>query len=393
MKGLLNKFVNLGIRKEYQLWEQFLTRKINAISLIALVNVSLSYFIFPGIGLTDFQNILLLSICMSPVVIILNSFVHYKAGVYSFFIFGAVLMGYISVKLGLDSLFFIFFFPIFLSVVQLLGRKEMLWHMIIILLIYCLTIIWVLLQISNPEIQIKMSDDTLTKIRVFDILLAAFTAVAFIVLITIESMKHERLLNAAIKEKDILMAEVFHRVKNNMNIVTSLLNLKKENSSNIEVREAIEDCRNRVYSMALVHQKIFQKKSVTDLDFTDYVKELILDITQSLGKPGDEKIIVVGNQMNLPLNQAIPCGLIINELITNSYKHARLEERSLKIIVELQFDGIKHHVKYLDNGPGLPHNVKKDGSLGLELIYSLSDQIDANIEFQNKNGLHFTMRF
>jgi two-component sensor histidine kinase len=197
-----------------------------------------------------------------------------------------------------------------------------------------------------------------------------------------------------VKEKDVLVAEVFHRVKNNMNIVTSLLNLKKNSSDSDEVRDALQDCRNRVFSMALVHKRIFQKNDVSSLDFGEYVHDLADEIIASLGLDEDDSISVASDEMELPISQAIPCGLIVNEVITNSCKHARIPGQPLKIKVELKSEGGKNVIRISDNGPGADENsLQRTGSLGIDLIKSLCQQIDSNYRFEKKDGMLFEMSF
>lgn len=197
-----------------------------------------------------------------------------------------------------------------------------------------------------------------------------------------------------LNEKEILLAEVFHRVKNNMNIVTSLLNLKKHVSESQEVKDAIEECRERVYSMALVHQKIYNNKTIHSLDFKDYVNDLVQEAVNSIG--GQDKVDVIFNTepIDLPINYAIPCGLILNELITNSFKHAQIKNAKLKIEIGLANSNGLVTLSVKDNGPGFDFdNVRKQNSLGMDLIKSLSDQIDAKFSTVNKNGTFSKIEF
>jgi two-component sensor histidine kinase len=197
-----------------------------------------------------------------------------------------------------------------------------------------------------------------------------------------------------LKEKEVLLAEVFHRVKNNMNIVTSLLNLKKEISNSQEVKDALEDCRNRVFSMALVHQTIFNNNSIVELNFKAYIESLTTEIKNSLGSNKPVDIHLDTELVMLDLSTAIPCGLILNELITNSFKYASSDDKSLVIDIKMRQLNNTVELEVRDNGKGLPDNWKQNSySLGMELISSLCEQIDGTHQFKNDKGLVFNLSF
>jgi two-component sensor histidine kinase len=246
----------------------------------------------------------------------------------------------------------------------------------------------------HDRYRVEFPEEVIARVRVFDIVLSAFTGVVFIILITIENNRQEKMIRAMLREKDVLVAEVFHRVKNNMNIVTSLLSLRSHISSSEEVKEALEDCRNRVFSMALVHEKIFHSNEVSRLDFGEYAHDLADEISMSLGLSGEDMISVRSDEMELPLKYAIPCGLILNELVTNSCKHGRIGDRPLHISIGIHAEGEKRVIEVQDNGPGASEQqMQREGSLGLDLIRSLCQQIEAEYRFSSRNGLHFQMRF
>lgn len=391
---LVIKFNQLGIKPHYQLWEVFLTRKINFITVIGSFNVILSAIIFPLFNLTALHPLLITTIVLAPLVFLVNNKINYVWGAYGFYLIGIILMLFMSIRLGTESYFLLFYFPITLSVIQLLGRKETVLHMIIILLLFFVSIITIVICYKNNYGKLNLEPSTVSNLQAFNIIISAFTGTAVIIQITLENIKHESLIKSMLKEKEILVAEVFHRVKNNMNIVTSLLNLKKENSNSQEVKDALEDCRNRVFSMALVHQKIFNKNNVSELDFGEYTVDLINEIKKSVDSSDSDKITVKATSMKLPLNYAIPCGLILNELITNSFKYAKMKGKVLEINVELISNDKERKLIVKDNGPGIYNKENQhESTLGMVLIKSLCEQIDAKYKFENNNGLSFTLVF
>lgn len=392
--GKQNGIRNLGIKPSHQLWEAFLIRKINFLALVAFVNVTSAFFIFPLFNVIEFQPIWVVAMVLAPLVILINIRLGYIASSYLFFMIGVLVIGYLGIKLGPDSYSVLFFFPLTLSIVQLLGRKETFVHMIVNLGIYLVGMIFVGWCYYHGKYQIEFPVASLLNIKIFNIVVSALTSLAFITQITFENNKQEATIRQVLNEKDILMAEVFHRVKNNMNIVTSLLNLKKNNSDSEEVKLALEECRSRVFSMALVHQKIFGTSNVSGLNFGAYAKDLVEEIGNSVGVNGNDSIKVSADEIELPINYAIPCGLILNELVTNSYKHARVPGKPLCIEVELKIDAGQRIIIVKDNGPGAQQSdFEKPGSLGVDLLSSLCQQIDGTYSFENADGLKFEVRF
>jgi two-component sensor histidine kinase len=210
----------------------------------------------------------------------------------------------------------------------------------------------------------------------------------------IESIAQDTLIKKMLHEKEILLAEVFHRVKNNMNIVTSLLNLKKITSESQETKDALEECRNRVFSMALVHQNIFNNDTLIGLNFKHYIINLVDEIANSFGSKDSYEIKYDLDEIQLDLSTSIPCGLIINELITNSFKYAQVPGKKLIISILLKKENGKIRLMVQDNGPGIAENfMTEKNTLGMELIDSLSDQINGNSQFKNNDGTSFELIF
>ncbi|GAB4140424.1 MAG: hypothetical protein Fur0041_15590 [Bacteroidia bacterium] len=389
----VEKLKKLGIKPGYEIWEIFLIRKINFLLSVAFFNVTLAYILFPLLGVEFLQPILLLSVVMAPLVMIMNIRWGYVAGSYGFFLFGIFMISFLAIRLGANSFSVLFFFPITLSIVQLLGRRETRLHMMVNLAVYFGFILFTIRCYYFGQYAVTLSPDVLKKVQVFNSVLSSFTAIVFIAQITTENNRQEKRISDALREKEILLAEVFHRVKNNMNIVTSLLNLKKNTSSSEEVRDALEECRNRVYSMALVHQKIYERDNLAGVNFGEYVRDLVNEITSSMGT-GKQLVQIHSELIDLPINQAIPCGLILNELLTNSFKHAVQPDRKLEVTIDLSKHDHNTEILYRDNGPGISGGqMLKPESMGIDLIQSLCQQLDGTYSFENNNGLQFHMKF
>lgn len=362
--------------------------------MIGGFNVIFSLLLFPLIGIDDLQLIFAMMAGVTPFVFLANYFLNYIAAAYFFYVPGSILMYFLTTKMGIDSYVILFYFPLVISIVHLMGRKETFKHMIILLLTYLICIIAVAYNFATDTSSSPYSADSFKTMRIVVMVLGMVTSFAFFAVITYESVRQEKLIKNMLREKEVLLAEVYHRVKNNMSIVTSLLNLKKNNSDSQEAKEALEACRSRVYSMSLVHEKFFSQNNLTGIDFTQYAKELIEAVTHSFGGSQEILVEIKADELFLNVTQAIPCGLILNELLTNSFKHAHPENPPLKIRITLRNQNNLAEIKISDNGIGFdPVQKIKQGSMGLDLIHSLCDQLDAKCHYENNNGSHFSIRF
>jgi len=210
-----------------------------------------------------------------------------------------------------------------------------------------------------------------------------------------EITNKSNMLTAALKEKELLIKEVHHRVKNNMQIVMSLLKLQAEkiNDKNIEVY--FSEARSRIQSMALIHEFLYKKDKMDLMQMDEYIKQLIAEIKLSYAQPNHiiELHIELDNIL-LDFDTAIPLGLIINELVTNAYKHA-FPNKVGNIWVSFKQVNNEYCLSVKDNGIGAPANFeqKKENSLGMELIQLLSTQINAKLEMHHQQGFEVKINF
>ncbi len=209
----------------------------------------------------------------------------------------------------------------------------------------------------------------------------------------------ENKLSNSVKEKEILLAEVHHRVKNNLAIIASLLNLKMSTVENEFTREVLLDCKNRVLSMSLIHDKLYKSTSISEINFKLYISELLNEISTSYPTATDKiNFKIQCEELFLTLNQAIPCGLLLNELVTNSVKYAFLEKSTDNLInIELSKSDSGVCLEVNDNGAGFDYSKRKisANSLGLILIESLAEQLEGTggYDHQFKKGTKYTLKF
>jgi len=204
------------------------------------------------------------------------------------------------------------------------------------------------------------------------------------------------IINKSLLEKDLLVKEVHHRVKNNLQIISSLMKLQAAKSTSEEIRSSLNEAQDRINSMALLHQLLYRNNQMTSLLFNEYLEGLISQI--SSGFSLKSKSISIKTQileLELDLDTAIPLGLITNELVSNAYKHAFNGKEGL-IYVELsKLVKNTYQLKIRDNGSGLPANfdLHSNESLGLDIVCILSEQINAELKIYNDNGANFEIIF
>ena len=221
--------------------------------------------------------------------------------------------------------------------------------------------------------------------------------VTFSALDITERKQAEDKQKALLREKDVLLAEVHHRVKNNMQVITSLLNLQAEEITDIRTRSLLEESRNRIQSMALVHEQLYRSSEYASIDFAGYINQLASTLF-SMYQVGsnDVQFIVNADGVNLDLERAIPCGLLLNELITNSLKYAFPSGRKGKIWVRVSPRNGVMVLDIGDDGIGLPDNfdIGNTRSLGLQLVNLLVvHDLQGNISQENKKGTHYCIEF
>jgi PAS domain S-box-containing protein len=201
---------------------------------------------------------------------------------------------------------------------------------------------------------------------------------------------------ASLKEKEILLKEIHHRVKNNMQVISSLLNLQAKFIKDAKSREVIQESQNRVMSIALVHEKLYQSKNLAEIDYLEYLKKIAENLLQSYGiSPRTVAIRIHAENIVFPIDKAIPLSLIINEMITNSLKYAFPDNRAGTIIIDIRKEDDHYTLILQDDGIGLPETVTLDqtDTLGLQLVNSLVHQIQGTISLNRGPGTGYTITF
>lgn len=204
-------------------------------------------------------------------------------------------------------------------------------------------------------------------------------------------------LHGSLREKDVLLQEVHHRVKNNLQLVSSLINLQLALLPEGEARTALEECQGRIHAVAIVHEAIYSARDYARVSIATYVRSLASSIFHALGAaPREIGMELEIGELQLPVDKAIPCGLILNELISNSLKHAFPPGRSglLRVQVALMPDG-RLEVVVADDGVGLPSDFSPEActSVGMQVVCALVEQLDAQLQVVQHDGTQFIVTF
>jgi two-component sensor histidine kinase len=211
-----------------------------------------------------------------------------------------------------------------------------------------------------------------------------------------EQKDAEQALLQALAGKDVLLREVHHRVKNNLQTISSLLNMQADLLPDVAARQALRDAQRRVHSMSLIHEQMYGDKDMDEVDFGEYARRLTRDLFESFGVDDRRvRLRFTLDLVSLAMDQMIPCGLILNELVTNSLKYAFPGELHGEILVSLRCGhGRSVTMAVTDNGVGLPPAIAgKQESLGTRIVEILTKQLGGTLVRRSENGLSTSVTF
>jgi two-component sensor histidine kinase len=204
-------------------------------------------------------------------------------------------------------------------------------------------------------------------------------------------------LERRVREKDLMLSEIHHRVKNSLQVVSSLLRLEAGRIQEPSVCEMLQTTQNRIRSMALIHQTLYQSKDFARVDFHAFLQSFLPTLVQSYSiRPEEISLIIRVADVQLPIDAAIPCGLIVNELISNALKHAFPDERRGTITIEFSQDEDDDAIlSVTDDGVGVPESFsfEDSGTLGIQLVYMLAGQLGGAVTVERAPLTRFVVRF
>jgi two-component sensor histidine kinase len=211
-----------------------------------------------------------------------------------------------------------------------------------------------------------------------------------------ERKRTEELLRRSLAEKEVLLREIHHRVKNNLQVVSSLLYLQAQTLTDPELQKHFLESQSRICSMALAYEQLYQSKSLAEVSVRSYVESLAGQLQEVFQLPGQqiECRTVIGDIV-LHIERLIPCGLLITELLSNAYKHAFADGRKGIITISMEQVGEQYVLSVADDGVGMPAGLdyRQSTSLGLQLVSALVSQLNGTLEIEQEGGTLFRVTF
>ena len=213
-----------------------------------------------------------------------------------------------------------------------------------------------------------------------------------------EPRRAEEQIAKSLREKETLIRELYHRTKNNMNVIISMLRLQANHVDDVRLRAAFAETEARIMSMSLVHEKLYESSDLTHINLKTYIEDLAERLFKSYSLADDRVSLALGlSDVSVPIDTAVSCGLIINELISNALKYAFPDERRGEIRIDLERRADSRiRLAFSDDGVGLPEgfDVERDGHLGMQIILSLAKgRLRADVSTRSENGLSYELKF
>ncbi len=211
-----------------------------------------------------------------------------------------------------------------------------------------------------------------------------------------ELKRKEEIIINSLKEKEVMVKEIHHRVKNNLQIMLSLIRMQRQNCDEDDAKKFYKSCENRINTMAMIHEKLYSESDLNNIKFSAYVENLMTHLLQVYGfSENNIKIRCEFDDIKLPIDKAMPCGMIINELVSNSLKYAFPVTREGKINLTMkETDGFLE-LTYNDSGDGdkSPLAERKENTMGMQIIDMLSNQLSGKAKLNLNDGMNFTLKF
>lgn len=397
---MFKELLNIGIHPKLDVFEK---REIKLLNLIVIIYLGGLLF-----GLTNYFFLssqmpflfLLSSFFLQILVLILNYKRQYKLATTSFIIILSFTLYYVSQFYDPSVATFVFYFPSVFCIALMINPTEKInrtiFYFALMGISFCCSRFLNIEFLRNREITIEQNKVLLE----YNIYFCLGLSIALVLLVSrqlntqfvetsnllIQVEKDKVTVQNALKEKEVLLAELQHRVKNNLAVIIGLLNMQKEKAIEQESKLFMNEIKGRVLSISMVHDKLLGGGSFSEINLSEYVNDLSKEILSGYSSISDVKLEIKVQSIQMDLSKAVPLGLIINEALTNSFKHAFTKEIinptvSLKIEKGIEFIS----VIITDNGVGF-QMPKNEDTLGLSLINALSEQLDAKLIINSKIG-------
>lgn len=403
-----NLVSGIGVREGY---EHSLAKRITLTNQFSVI--ALTIFFFSGINnlsLGDLFSGLLLEgfvlLCLFG--LYMNSRQHHGFAISFLFMTINLALFYFNSYSGVQSGTYLFYFPLILAIAfafNIRTDKKKIFFLLSSILLLILVNLFTRYRLFESSF---INDEKRYQMFIFNLVFSCL-AVGFFIYLTIknglkeselygqrlaEHEQAEKKIKEALAEKEVLLSELHHRVKNNLAIISGLFSLKISSGMPAEAKNVLVESRNRVLSMSLIHNRLYNNHKLTDVNFEQYTAELISEINRSYPSiSGSVNVTTDIGDVVLNINVAVPCGLILNELLTNCYKHAFANKDRGEIHVSFRGDQTTYTMSVRDNGVGLVDGYQDKESLGMSVIEALSEQLNGSYSYTHENGTRFTLSF
>ncbi len=398
----------IGIKEGY---DDSLTKRITLTNQFSVIALTIFFFsglnnlslgdTFSGVLLEGFVLVCLFGLYM-------NGRNHHDFAIIFLFMTINLAVFYFNSYSGVLSGTYLYYFPLILAIAFVFNIRTD--QKVIFLNLFFIILLILVNLLTRYELFTSnfINDEKRYQMFVFNLLFSCL-AVGFFIYLTIknglkeselysqriaEHEQAEKKIKEALAEKEVLLSELHHRVKNNLAIISGLFSLKIGNDPPSEARNVLVESRNRVISMSLIHNRLYKNNNFTDVNFEQYIAELISEINASYPSiSGSVKVTTDIGDVVLNINIAVPCGLILNELLTNCYKHAFTGKGEGTIHVSFKQEKETYTLSVSDNGIGLASGYQEKESLGLSVIEALSEQLNGSFDYSSATGTTFVLKF
>ncbi len=395
MRNFVRRLINVGVKQDDTVFDQRLKIAVNILVINAIISisiVSLLHYIFER----EMSNLgILISLPLFAVAGILNVRGYVMSAITYIFCTSNILITIFSIRLGEMSLTHVHFILLIIGIALLYQYRKSTFYFYFNLLFTIVCVVFVLLSFQfgwfswfldrslNPDLS-----------RHLNYIMLVVVSLVFTFTVVYTYYQQQASILQSLQGQKILLAEVNHRVKNNMAIIIGLLNMKRNNSANSETQQDLDDVKARVMSMSLVHDRMYSDRNASAIDINGYVDDLVKEIAYSFNLVNQVKFEVAVEVLSIDVSNAIPLGLIINELITNSMKHAFQNTPEPMIFIQItRKDPDVLHVIIRDNGSGMDKTNSVSEGMGMVIIEALTEQLGGTHVFSEENGVKFDLTF
>lgn len=395
MGNLLKTLIHAGVKPNDAVFDRRLKIAVNVLVVNAVISigaVSIIHLIFNR----EMSNLyILIALPLFSLAGVINAKGYVMTAITYVFCVSNILLTVFSIRLGELSLTHVHFILLIIGIALLYQYRKSTFYFYFNLIFTLICVIFVLLSFQfgwfNQFLDQSLNPDLS---RHLNYIMLIVVSLVFTFTVVYTYYQQQASILQSLQEQKILLAEVNHRVKNNMAVIIGLLNMKRNISNNTETKKDLDDVKARVMSMSLVHDRMYSDGNASAVDMDGYVEDLVNEISHSFNLFNKVKFEVSVEKLTIEVSIAIPLGLILNEIITNAMKHAFKDTANPMIYIEIKRkEGDLLHVTVRDNGSGLQEMQKSTDRMGMVLIEALTEQIGGVHEFSEDNGLRFDLAF